>query len=81
MPEQLTTDDLIRSGACLSRVRSFRDQYFPDATAVSVESLLAVATGEESEYIREAAGWFGYGDGYGDGDGYGGYGDGGGETP
>jgi len=85
----LTTDDLIRVGACADQVAAWRDKHAPTATALPLEAALAAATtSEERGWISRAAGMsvegYGYGDGYGGGDGYGdgyggGYGDGGGD--
>ena len=78
----ITVDDVVRAGACADGAVEWRDRNFPEATAVPVDKLLAVAEDDEREYILIAAGRVdgdgnGDGCGYGNGNGYGyGYGDG-----
>ena len=80
---QLTSDDLIRSGACFDGVETWREKYADRLTVISTDD--ALKTKDGMDYIVVAAnldgdgyGGYGYGGygGYGKGDGYGGYGKG-----
>jgi hypothetical protein len=78
----LTRDDVIRSGACIDGVDAFCKRHSILATAMPVETLVALARrDDEDDRVLRAANLDGYGngDGYGDGNGDGngdGYGDG-----
>ena len=75
----LTTDDMIRSGACRSEVMAVRSEKWPTATLVSVDDLLSSAEHGHDTYLKAAAGLAGSGSGlcgYGSGDGLCGSGDG-----
>ena len=79
--DQLTRDDVIRSGACTDGVFEWSSEHAANLTAISTKAALRLASSSERPYIEVAAGLrgyvYGYGSGSGSGDGYGdGYGDG-----
>ena len=76
----VTTDDPIRSGACVDGVAEWRNKNAPLTTQVPVSIALEIATPDIKSHIKKAAGLSGsvygsgdgYGSGYGDGSAYGG---------
>ena len=78
----VTSDDIVRAGACAGGVRAIHKRMIPLPTVAEVDGLLSMLPEENARYVSIAAGYSGsgYGSGYGSGDssgyGYGsGYGD------
>ena len=69
--DQLTRDDVIRSGACTDGVFEWSSEHAANLTAISTKAALRLASSSERPYIEVAAGLRGYGYGYGSAYGYG----------
>lgn len=78
MLTHVTIDDVVAAGACRDGVLRVVDTLRRYETLYAVDAILPLLNPSQADWLRRAAGFFGFG--YGDGDGYGfGYGNGDGD--